>query len=84
MNELFKDYDGIKRRKYNRNIHKDMIINDGFYQTNKKLFVTVQPKNACKLEFSDHLWIPFIDQPQSEIVVFAMITFNIYNILVQK
>ena len=31
-----------------------------------------------------HLWIPFIDQPQSEVVVFAMITFHIYTILVKK
>ena len=41
-----------------------------FHQTSKKVSVTVQPKNSCKLEFADHLWLPFIDQPQSEIVVF--------------
>ena len=36
------------------------------------------------MDFSDHLWLPFIDQTQSEIVVFAIITFQIYQILVQK
>ena len=41
-------------------------------------------KNACKLEFPYHLWLPFIDQTQSNIVVFAIITFQIYNILVLK
>ena len=51
-----------------------MRIPVNIYQTNKKLFVVVQPKNACKLGFSDHLWLPFLDQPQSKIVVFAIIT----------
>ena len=41
-------------------------------------------KNACKLGFVDHLWLPFLDQPQSDIVVFAMISFHIYNIIVSK
>ena len=41
-------------------------------------------KNACKLEFEDHLWLTFLDQPQSEIVVFAIITFHIYTIIVTK
>ena len=54
-----------------------MIIPDEIYQTNQKLFVSVQPKNACKLEFADHLWLPFLDQPQSDIVFFAIITFKI-------
>ena len=40
--------------------------------------------NACKLEFADHLWLPFLDQPKSVIVIFAMINFHIYNILVTK
>ena len=25
---------------------------------------------ACKLEFDDHLWPPFVDKPQSYVVVF--------------
>ena len=36
------------------------------------------------MEFVDHLWLPFLDQPQSDIVVFIIITFQIYNILVQS
>ena len=39
-------------------------------------------KNACKLEFADNLWLPFLDKLHSDIVVFAIITFHIYNILV--
>ena len=46
--------------------------------------MTVHPKNACKLEFADHLWLPFINQPQSDVVFYARITFHIYNILVIK
>ena len=55
-----------------------------YYQTNKKFFVTVKPKNACKLEFEDNLWLPFIDQTQSGILVCAIITFHIYNIRATK
>ena len=42
------------------------------YQGTKKFFVTVQPKNACKLEFEDYLWLSLLDKPQFDIVVFAM------------
>ena len=31
-------------------------------QNNKMLFVTVNSINACKLEFIDHLWLPFLDR----------------------
>ena len=31
-----------------------MRIPVGIHQTNKKFSVTVQPKNACKLEFAYH------------------------------
>ena len=61
-----------------------MIITVNIHQTNKKFFVTEKPKNACKLGFADHLQLPFIDQPQSDIVVFEIIIYHIYNILVQK
>ena len=61
-----------------------MCIFVGIYQTNKKFFVTVKPKNACKLEFEDNLWLPFIDQTQSGILVCAIITFHIYNIRATK
>ena len=36
------------------------------------------------MEFADHLWLPFVDQPQSDIVIFSIITFHTYNILVTK
>ena len=50
----------------------------------KKFTVTVQPKNSCKLEFLDHLWLPFLDQPQSDIVFFVVINFDIYKTLISK
>ena len=48
----------------------------------KKLFVTINPKKTCKLEFVDHLWLPFLDQSQS--VVFEIIYFHMYIILVTE
>ena len=54
------------------------------HERNKKFTVTVQQKNAYKLEFVDHLWLPFLDQPQSDILVFTIITFHKYNIPVSK
>ena len=84
MNTLFKTNDERKGRTCNKSIHKAMIIPVDIHQTNKKLYVKVQPKNACKLEFADNLLLPFLDQPHSDIVVFAIITSQIYNILVKK
>ena len=46
------------------NKHKAVIIPDRICQTNKNSFVTVNPRNACKFEFSDNLWFPFLDKPQ--------------------
>ena len=71
MNTLFKNNYGIKIRKYNMNIHEAMRIPDSLFQTNKNLFVTFHPKNACKLGFTYCLWLLFIDQPMSYFVVFA-------------
>ena len=31
------------------------------------------------MEFVDHLWQPFLDQPQSEMLVFEIINFHIYR-----
>ena len=73
-----------KKRIRDRSIHKAMRITIDIHQINKKFSVTFQPKNACKLEFVDNLWLPFLDQPQSDILVFAIITFQIYSILVKK
>ena len=70
MNMLFKTLDERKRRRCDRNIHKAMIIPVYINEGNKKITVTVQQKNACRLEFTDNLWLPVIDQPQSDIVVF--------------
>ena len=61
-----------------------MEIPVNIYQRTKKLFVKIQPKNACKLEFADNLSITFLDQPQYVSVVFAIINFHIYNILITK
>ena len=36
------------------------------------------------MEFADHLWLTFLDQPDSDIMVFAIITFHRYNIIVTK
>ena len=65
MNMLFETKDEIKRSICDRNKHKSTIIPVDIHETNKKITVTVQPKHSCKFEFSDHLWLPFLDQPQS-------------------
>ena len=61
-----------------------MRIPVDIHQKKEKFSITVQPKSARKLEFPDHSWLPFLDQPRSNIVVFARISFQIYNILVTK
>ena len=84
MNMLFKNKYGRKRRKCDINITKATIVPDDIYQKNKEFFVTVQQKNACKLESEDHLWLPFLDQNQPYILVFVIINLQIYNIPVKK
>ena len=49
-----------------------------------KVYCYISTKNACRLEFVDHLWLPFLDQTQSDIVVFGIINFQIYNIIASK
>ena len=71
INTLFKNNCGIKIRKYDMNIHKAMRTIDDIFQTNKKLLVTICPKNACKLGFTYRLWLLFLDQPMSDFAVFA-------------
>ena len=61
MNTSFKNINERKIMICDKNMCKAMQINVYVYQINKKFFVTVQPKNARKLEFVDHLWLPFID-----------------------
>ena len=65
-------------------IHKDMRISIYIHKKNKNYSVTVQQKKHVNCHFADYLWIPLIDQPQSDIVVFKIITFHIYNIIVTK
>ena len=65
------------------NKHKNMRSLFRICQNNKKLFVTVNPKNPWKLEFTDHLWIPFIDQLQSDVVVFEIFSFQIYKLVTE-
>ena len=36
------------------------------------------------MEFTDHLLLPFLDQNQSDVVVFAIISFQIYKILLTE
>ena len=36
------------------------------------------------MDFTGHFWSPFLDQPQSYVVVFEMISFEIYKTLVTE
>ena len=83
MNTLF-NTNVEKKRRYDKSIHKPMIIPVEIHQTKEKFSVTVQPKNTCKLEFVDYLWLSFLDEPQSEILFFVINNFQIYNIIVTK
>ena len=55
-----------------------MIIPDDICQTIKELFVIIIPTPPCKSEFADHLWLPFLDQQQRDVLVFAIISLHIY------
>ena len=61
-------------------MHKAVIIIDGNFETNKRLFVKTNIKPPFKLEFSNHLWLPFLYQPQSDVIVFEITTLQIYKI----
>ena len=50
------------------NKHKVMRVPDFIFQNNGTFFVTVNPRNAYKMGFADHIWIPFLDKPQPDIV----------------
>ena len=65
-------------------IKNKQVYDNDTREINKRFTITVQPKNACKLEFVNHFWPPFLDQPKSDIVVFAINNFQIFNILVSK
>ena len=67
MNILFKTKNVRKSSRCDIKIYKAMRIPFEIHEINKRFIVTIQPKNACKLEFLDHLWLPFLRQPQSHI-----------------
>ena len=67
VNTFFKNINQIKRKILDENLHKAMKITVNIYLKNKKFFITVQQKNVCRLKFADNLWLPFFDQPQSDI-----------------
>ena len=71
----------LKIRQLNMNKHKAMRIPCLICQTNKKLFVKVNKKIACTSEFSDHLWIPFLNKRQSDVVFFAKLLLRYIKIL---
>ena len=60
------------------NRQKAMEIRKRNFPKQTKLFVTVHPRNACKMVFPDHLWLPFLDQLQSDKAVFSNIYSGIY------
>ena len=80
MKTMFEKNNATKRGKSNMNKHKVVIITGQIYQNNKKLFVTFNSRNECRMDFADRLWLPFIDQSQSDVVVFVIIYFCIYKI----
>ena len=63
----------------NEKKHKGMIIPHILYKIEKKVFVTVHPRNSYRVEFSDYLLIQFIYQPQSAVFIFDMIYFDMYK-----
>ena len=84
MNTLLNTNYERKIKSRDRSIHKAMQILVDINQTTENFSVLVQPKNTFKLELSDHLWLPFLDLPHYNIVVFAIINFHVYNILVKQ
>ena len=72
MKTMLRKQIGRKISKLNMNKCKAVSIPERIFQNNNKLFVTINPRNACKLEFSDHLWLPILEQPNPDIVIFAI------------
>ena len=63
-----------KSGRLNKNKHK---ASGHPFQTNKSYLWKLNKKNAYKLEFANNLWLLFLDQLQSDVVVFAIISFQI-------
>ena len=68
--------------KINIKRHKDIIIPLITWKIENKLFVTFNTRYAYRVVFPDHMWMPFLDQPLPDVVVFAIIYFDIYKYLV--
>ena len=64
--------------------HKAMIIPDHICKNDKNMFMTVNHRNECKMEFSDNLWLQFIDKPQPNVVIFSIIYSDLYKNIVTK
>ena len=44
---------------------------DQWFHLQKQMsFVTVNTRNACKSKFTDNFWLPFLDKPKLDVVVF--------------
>ena len=76
---MFKKKHGRKISNLNMNTHKSVIIPDRICQNSKSFSLTFYPRNTCKMDFSKHLWLPFLGQPQSDVVVFEIIYSDIYR-----
>ena len=72
---IFLNSDRRNRDKYNRDINMATRIPDGIFKL-IKICLWWFMKDACKLEFADNLWLPFLDKLHSDILVFAIITFS--------
>ena len=48
------------------------------------MVVTVHPIDVYKMALPDNFWFPFLDQPQSYVVIFAIIYFYIYKYIVKE
>ena len=78
----FQKDNGRKGIKLNQTRHKSMRNPERTCQN--KMLLPAHFKNAYKMKFTDLLRLPFLDQPESDVVVFAMIYSDIFEDLVTK
>ena len=64
MNKMSDKKNGRKKRQLDMNKHKVVRIPDLICQNNKTFFMTVHPRNVCKMEFDYCLWLSFLVQTQ--------------------
>ena len=64
--------------KSGKNIHKAMRNLVYLHPAKKRFSVTIKPKMHVIWDFADNLWLPFLDQTQSDTVVFEIFNFQIY------